>query len=498
MNQSASPFPRILIVDLNNFARYPTVAVGLLTAILRDADLPVEVVSPLAFGVTSVPREPRAAAWGLVESRFRHSTAMSRNRLVQRARSAWVGRQHPALGGAIHDMLRTLEANLDPGRDVVLISAYLMYYDVCREIAHICERRGIPVIVGGSYFYQPEVAAEWTKIPGVAAIVGGEVEPYLVDIVRAAFEAKPLDAFPGVWVDGRATVPAPPLLRLDELPFPDYRDFPWHRYPNRIVPMVTGRGCGWGVCSFCSDVTSTAGRSFRSRGAENVLEELELQSRRHETDLFVFTDLKLNSDAAVWNALLSGTRSRVPSARWIGALHVTGNRPDGVSLAELRAARRAGMVRLTTGLESGSQRMLDEMRKGTDLDTTLRFLADAATAGLSVRVTMILGHPGERPSDVEASAAFLEESADRIERVALNRFALVTGSRLHRSLEREPAAFADLGALRPNHRQALLDHQFAPAREPAYRRAVRRLLGAVHRINRRPIREAASEFEGVM
>mgnify|MGYP006382765145 CR=1 FL=1 len=170
MNQSASPFPRILIVDLNNFARYPTVAVGLLTAILRDADLPVEVVSPLAFGVSSVPREPRAAAWGLVESRFRHATAMSRNRLVQRARSAWVGRQHPALGSAIRDMLRTLEATLDPGRDVVLISAYLMYYDVCREIARICERRRIPLIVGGSYFYQPEVAAEWTKIPGVAAI----------------------------------------------------------------------------------------------------------------------------------------------------------------------------------------------------------------------------------------------------------------------------------------------------------------------------------------
>ena len=58
---------------------------------------------------------------------------------------------------------------------------------------------------------------------------------------------------------------APPLADLDRLPFPDYSQFPWSKYPNIIVPMITGRGCGWGVCTFCSDVTSTAGRRFRSR-----------------------------------------------------------------------------------------------------------------------------------------------------------------------------------------------------------------------------------------
>ncbi len=398
----------------------------------------------------------------------------------------------------MRELLNTLETKLATGCDVVLISTYLMYYEACREIARICGLRGIPVIVGGSYFYQREVATEWVGIPGVAAIVGGEVEPDLPAIVRAVVDEKALDEFPGLWVRGRTPKPARPLLGLDDLPFPDYRDFPWQQYPNRIVPMLTGRGCGWGVCSFCSDVTSTAGRSFRSRSAESVLEELEFQSRRHETELFAFADLKLNSDARVWNALISRVRTRVPSVRWIGAVHVTGNRPDGVSLAELRAARASGMVRLTTGLESGSQRLLDEMRKGTDLETTRRFLADAATVGLSVRLTMILGYPGERATDVAASASFLEENEGRIDRIALNRFALMTGTRIHRRVEREPHAFPDLEEIRPNHRLALLDHSFTPARDPSYRRATSRLLGSVHRINRRRISDGAREFEGVM
>jgi len=489
---------RVLLVDLNNFARYPTVAVGLLTAILRNAAVDVDVLSPLAFGVGGLPREPRAAAWGELTARLGYATAMSQNRLVRGARSALVASRHPLASGAMRTLRASLEQRLALGCDVVLISTYLMYYDACAEIARISERHGIPVIVGGSYFSQPEVAREWAGIPGVTAIVGGEPEPFLVNLVQAVAAGSPIDAFPGVWVNRACGVPAPPVNGLDGLPFPDYRDFPWHRYPNRIVPIITGRGCGWGVCTFCSDVTSTAGRSFRSRSGANVLDELEFQARRHETDLFVFTDLKLNSDAAVWSALLSNTRSRVPSARWIGAVHVRGDRSDGLALEELRAAKSAGMARVTTGLESGSQRVLDEMRKGTDLGRTRRFLDDASQAGLSVRLTMIVGYPGERADDVAASAAFVEENVAKIDRIVLNRFALMTGTRLHRSFERDRTYFSELEPVRPNHRVALLDNGFAPARDPSYRRQVNRLIAAVHRVNRRPIREAAREFDGVM
>src|SRR5262249_22089678 len=152
---------------------------------------------------------------------------------------------------------------------------------------------------------------------------------------------------------------APPLEDLDAVPFPDYSDFPWDRYPNRIVPIVTGRGCAWGACTFCSDVTSTAGRSFRSRSARNVLAEIEYQSTRHAVKHFVLTALKLSRTLARWRALAQGMQTAAPGATWIAAVHVGSEAGGGNGLTpdELAAVAASGCVRLTTGLETGSQRV---------------------------------------------------------------------------------------------------------------------------------------------
>jgi radical SAM superfamily enzyme YgiQ (UPF0313 family) len=245
-------------------------------------------------------------------------------------------------------------------------------------------------------------------------------------------------------------------------------------------------------------VTSSAGRTFRSRSVENVLEELEHQSARCSAGLFVFTDLKLNSHLPMWHGLLEGAHRAVPGCQWIGSVHVDDRTENGLDRESLKAAAAAGMVRLTTGLESGSQRMLDRMSKGTSVERIETTLRDAAEAGISVRVTMIAGFPGEEPDDVERSAAFLERNRDLIDRVLLNRFALITGTRVQRRLA---AGLDEVGTLRGFEHDATaatLRHRYEPARSVAYRRALWRLLGATHAINRRPLAAPATAFEGVM
>ena len=282
------------------------------------------------------------------------------------------------------------------------------------------------------------------------------------------------------------------------MPFPDYTDFPWHLYPNRIIPLITGRGCGWGVCTFCSDVTSTAGRTYRSRSPENVLEEIGVQSRRHETSLFAFTDLKLNSRLDVWEGLIRNMRDRAPGASWIGAVHVNAKQPHGLDATSLEAARRAGLVRLTTGLESGSQRVLDSMKKGTDLNVTSRFLHDAARAQISVRVTMIHGYPGETTADVLETAQYLEQHTAVIDRVMLNRFQVMLGPSFLRRFDDAPEGFPGVRAVKRVPRLAIASHQYAPAQGLRYARATQRLLSAVTRINRKQLNSRAVQFEGVM
>ena len=495
--------PRVLLVDLNNFSRYPTIAIGYLAAILRSAGMRVDVFSPLQVGVTGVPREGRARPWGLLEQRLRYWSAHSSNRLVRAARARVASLAGPKMLTQRRKLVEETLATVDSTRcDAVLISTYLMHREAVAAIASGCAERGVPVLVGGPYFAQAEVRQEWVQIPGVAGVVGGEVEMQLPQIVRSLIAGNALDTYDGIFTrncafGGRGRLAAP-LRDLDALPFPDYADFPWDRYPNRIVPMITGRGCGWGVCHFCSDVTSTAGRTFRSRSAENVLKEIAHQHQVHGAKLFAFTDLKLNSNLEVWRALLSRFQEAAPGAEWIGAIHVGAHDENGLSADELRQARAAGMVRLTTGLESGSQRVLDSMAKGTNLAVTSKFLHDAAAAGVSVRATMITGYPGEEADDVRRTAEFLERHTDCIERVILNRFVIMTGTHVHRTLERAPDRLRGVLELHPQHVQARVSHAYAPAHDPDYDQAMRRVQAAAHRINRKHLLAHARPFEGVM
>lgn len=492
---------RILVVDLNNFARYPSIAIGYLTAILRSGGYDVDLLAPLSVGLKGVPRESPTPWWGWLDLQFRYLTGVSRNRLVRKIRSRYAAYRASELARSRSKIVADFSRLIGNGYDAVLVSTYLMYHPHCVAIADVCKSRGIPVLIGGPYFASSDVAREWIDIPGVSVLVGGEIEPYLCELTRRVISGEPHEDIPGVWhrKNGTLSLNAPPFVHLDSLPFPDYSEFPWSKYPNAIVPIITGRGCGWGACTFCSDVTSTAGRTYRTRSPENVLSELAHQSCKHNAQLFVFTDLKLNSSLAMWHRLGSEAQRAVPGAKWIGAVHVGSHGNSGLSLEELRQARAGGMVRLTTGFESGSQRLLDKMAKGVDLGDTSRFLADAFQAGISVRMTMFTGFPGEEAADVDETTDFLTRHARYIERLPIYRFQIMSGTRFSQLLEQDTRGkYSNLLDIVPNHTQALIEHRYAQTADPAYRKAVLRLLRVVHQINRKPLRESARDFEGVM
>ncbi len=489
---------RVLLVDLNNFARFPTLSVGLLAALLRAAKHEVSVFSPLAVGVRGYPREGRDAWWSLADRKLRYWSAVTRFPAVRTARR-WMGElARPGRGSQASRILHQLQRALEADYDVVLVSAYTMYFDLCREIGARCRQHGVPLVIGGPYLHRSEMLAAWTALPGVTAVVAGEPESLLVELVDAVVRGDALD-IPGVATRDRPVVePVPPLADLDALPFPDYRDFPWTAYPNRIVPMLSGRGCGWGRCTFCSDVVTAAGRTYRSRSPQNVLAELEFQSERLGTKLFVFSDLKLNSNLSVWRGLIEEAPRRVPGAAWTAAVHVDGEDQNGLTPVELRGARKAGLVRVSTGLESGSQSVLNRMRKGTRLERTAAFLHDASEAGISVRVTLVVGYPGETDADLEATASFLAKHRRAIDRVMLNRFSLQPGTPVHTEAAagKLPLPGFAVGATDP--RMAVVENDNPTLGDRGHRRAIRSVLREVHAINRQPLRGTALEFDGVM
>lgn len=488
-----------LIVDLNNFSRYPTLSVGYLVAILRNNNVKVDVLSPFAKGVVGYPRLTRARKRDLYYSYLKHWLAVTPNTLLKKIRAIVKKAFQPGGTDDKEVILNYFQELLENNPDVVLISAYTMYFDICHEISKICNQRNIPVIVGGSAFVEPQIAKLWDSIPGVSVVYLGEPEFHLMKIIEDLVDGKDVSQYSGVYVEQtEVNLPAAPISPLDMLPFPDFSDFPWVSYPNRVIPIMTGRGCEWDICTFCSDVVTASGRSFRSRSIENIMTEIKSHKAKFNATLFVFLDLKLNSDLYVWRELIFRIPHVIPDAQWTASIHVDNRIDNGLSREDLYRAHAAGLVRITCGLESGSPRILKLMAKGIKLKRLSTFLKNAHEAGVSVRMTTIIGYPHEEPEDVDLTTQFIEEHSKYIERIVLNRFTLMPNTPIERILKSQPQDFPFIKTNGLDLHSAIIPHVNQKLATKDYYIAVFRLIRAIHKINQHPLKESAQEFEGVM
>lgn len=485
----------VLIIDLNNLSTFPTLAIGILVATMRNAGHQVRVMCPLSHDVPAAEREYCETWVDDLRRRMHLSTSPAMRALSEAAFRAYRWRSERPHPKVIAETWRAIQSK----PDVILLSAYLQHYNSVREIAKMARGAGIPVLLGGPMFNVPGTAEVWRQIDGVSAVVGAESDLTVAAMVSAVCEGGDLTRFAGVVLpDGTKSPAAPPFRRLDDSPIPDFTDFPWDRYPVRVIPVMTGRGCQWDKCLFCSDVISTNGRTFRTKSVETVLIEMQELARRHETTNFMFLDLKLNSYPDMIRGIATRIQDYVQGAEWIGTVHVDLRADNGLSRADLEAAVKGGMRRVSFGLESGSQRLLDRMEKGTSVERNSEFIRNAYDAGLSIRSSMFRGFPGETAADMAATADFLEEHAPYMDRIRFVDFSLCEGTPIHDAVVARSDVAGRVQADYADSRRARIRFSTPEGRDRAYRREKARALSIVHQINRRHLRETARQFDGLM
>ncbi len=110
---------------------------------------------------------------------------------------------------------------------------------------------------------------------------------------------------------------------------------------------------------------------------------------------------------------------------------------------------------------------------------------------------MFAGYPGETAQDMAATADFLEAHEDRLDRVRFNAFSLLDETPIFEEVAAASGA-AILTDLRRDPRRARMDYRHPATADRTYRHHKRRALAAVWRINRRPVRNAARQFDGLM
>ena len=272
------------------------------------------------------------------------------------------------------------------------------------EIAARAHAEGVTVLAGG-----PDSATRPEKylLEGFDAVVPSEGEATLVDVATRIRNGVPIEGCPGTVVRtaGRTLRgPSRPFLRnLDELPLPawDLIDMEaylsaWHRNTGeRRAAVLTSRGCPFD-CSWCSK--PTFGRTYRQQSVGRVLAELRALHDRYRVDYVRFCDDVFGVDRRWLEELLDRMIADGPHLDFECLARVDLLKPD-----LLERMKTAGLQRVYLGVESGSQKMLDAMSRGTRLAQIERVAASLRTHHVRQFWFLMLGYPGETLDDIEAT-----------------------------------------------------------------------------------------------
>ena len=207
------------------------------------------------------------------------------------------------------------------------------------------------------------------------------------------------------------TEKGPNFPNLDDLPYPDYQGFEFGRYLDhfphnvhgyfhvndntRFGFVLGGRDCP-AKCTFCF---RALGGKVRFRTVPSLVKEMEFLQSQYGVDGFLIMD-----------DLFALTRKRVDefcdavmdkNIKWFPQMRVTIATED-----LLKKMKDSGCFMVSYGIESGSQTILDSMRKGTTVSAIEKALRLTRQAGIGFQGNILFGDPAETWQTFEESADF--------------------------------------------------------------------------------------------
>jgi len=250
------------------------------------------------------------------------------------------------------------------------------------------------------------------QCPEVDFVCRGDGEQLLLDLL-ANFE-NPQDVASLTWMKNGQVVQNPnrPMERqLDQWPFPDREslkldyvesmplDVPVVLSMDRFTTMQTSRGCPW-PCIFCDIPIFNEGK-WRARSPQHVVAELKyLEGLGYESVGFVDDHFLLQPKRI--EAICNGIMEEKLSIRW----GIEG-RVDSVAQHLFPAMAKANCGAMMFGIESGSQKILDRLKKEQTLDQVTTAVKNAKKAGVEiVHGFFTVGNPDETIEDMKATFDF--------------------------------------------------------------------------------------------
>ena len=338
--------------------------------------------------------------------------------------------------------LRHFEERLRGGRfDLCGISTTTPFYPVAYRVASAVKdfSPGTSVVLGGPHTVAIGRAV-LEECPAADYAVYGEGEVTILELVEAIGKRGKLEAVKGIGFrrgpDIVLTKRREFIKDIDSIPFPAYHLFKLREYRPMVAwyrrlpwaNMISSRGCPY-QCIYCNK--NVWGRTCRIRSAANVLEEILLLKNTYGVREVSFSDDTF-------------TVSRERTVELCRKLMEEGNpviwkcstRVDHVDADLLMLLKRAGCYSIGFGVESGSQAILDYIRKSVTKEQIRRAFRDARKAGLETRAYFMLNLPHDDTATTEETIRFSRElDPDYIDFEIAHPY---PGTEFHRLIETDP------------------------------------------------------------
>ncbi len=292
------------------------------------------------------------------------------------------------------------------------------------------QKIGFPTVLGG----------ERDQVDGDRALDTPDTFDYIVDgdgeiplhglLHLEAYHDRRAADIPGVWSRNGNQVTKNKLLRshLNAMPRPDFDDVDFERYLGQptaeILQSLTDAGlyCGEPIepfaylpygfvkgctakCEFCS-----AKEWLDIQSPEKSVDELLALSERYHVRDFMFLNNLVNSSAKWVEKFCRRLVDSKANLQWTDSC-----RPTDISAELAMLMRASGCLLLNYGAESGSDKILELMKKGLLSKDIVQTLRNTHRAGIINRVNFIAGYFHETEADVDATIGLVETLADEID-----------------------------------------------------------------------------------
>jgi anaerobic magnesium-protoporphyrin IX monomethyl ester cyclase len=312
------------------------------------------------------------------------------------------------------DIYKAIEEKVDEFNPTIVgVTFTSALYSQCAKIAETIKGKNkeILMIAGGSHASaKPEDLIAKTQYD--IAIVG-EGEFTISEILNTPKEK--WAAIKGIVYKNEKgeigkTEKRPFIQNLDDVPMPmyelinihDYKVPPSFRRKSPTAPIETSRGCLWG-CVYCTK--AVFGRTFRTKSAERTVQEFE------QLKSLGYKEIHLNDDMFITDRERAKKICKLLIEKNIKISWACPNgiRADRVDRELIRLMKKAGCYRVSFGVESGNQKVLDNIQKNETLGQIEEAFKICKEEGMIAYGFFMFGLPGDTEETMQQTIDFAKK-----------------------------------------------------------------------------------------